>query len=57
MQDGFKLPGQCDEASAHALMDKFVEMGGNFLDTADIYSGGKSEDIVGTWLQKQEREK
>lgn len=51
------MPGQCDEAAAHALMDKFVEMGGNFIDTADAYAQGKSEEIVGSWLQKQDREK
>ena len=51
------LPGQCSEENAHALMDKFVEMGGNFIDTADIYSQGKSEEIVGTWMKKYDREK
>ncbi|XP_062521407.1 1-deoxyxylulose-5-phosphate synthase YajO-like [Corticium candelabrum] len=56
-KEGIKLPGQCDETASHALLDKFVEMGGNFVDTADVYSDGKSEEIVGTWLQKQEREK
>ncbi|XP_062521595.1 1-deoxyxylulose-5-phosphate synthase YajO-like [Corticium candelabrum] len=56
-KEGINLPGQCDETASHALLDKFVEMGGNFVDTADSYSGGKSEQIIGTWLQKQEREK
>ncbi|XP_062510949.1 1-deoxyxylulose-5-phosphate synthase YajO-like [Corticium candelabrum] len=50
------LPGQSDEAASHAILDKFVEMGGNFIDTADIYSAGRSESIVGSWLQKQARE-
>ncbi|XP_066274331.1 1-deoxyxylulose-5-phosphate synthase YajO-like isoform X1 [Branchiostoma lanceolatum] len=51
------LPGQCDEAASNAILDRYVELGGNFIDTADVYAGGKSEEIVGTWLAKQEREK
>ena len=54
---GVALPGQCDEELAHSLLDKFVALGGNFVDTADVYSGGVSEKIVGSWLKKQEREK
>ncbi|CAH1255009.1 KCNAB2 [Branchiostoma lanceolatum] len=51
------FPGQCDEAASHAILDRYVELGGNFIDTADNYAGGKSEEIIGTWLAKQEREK
>ncbi len=47
-----------DEAAAFAVMDAFVAAGGNFLDTADVYSrwvpgnpGGVSEQIIGRWLQ------
>ena len=39
-------------------MDAFVEAGGNFIDTADVYSrwapgnpGGVSEEIIGRWLK------
>ncbi len=46
-----------DEAQAHAIMNRAVELGINFFDTADIYSrwhegnpGGVSEQIIGTWL-------
>ena len=35
----------CDEKTSLELVDRFVEAGGNFLDTADIYSGGRSEEI------------
>ncbi|GAA2333666.1 aldo/keto reductase [Dactylosporangium salmoneum] len=35
---------------AHAQLDRFVERGGNFIDTADVYSRGRSEEIVGRWL-------
>jgi len=44
------------EPDAHAILDRFVEAGGNFVDTADIYSAGASEEIVGRWLKRQRRE-
>ncbi|XP_035658708.1 1-deoxyxylulose-5-phosphate synthase YajO-like [Branchiostoma floridae] len=50
-------PGQCDEAASHAILDRYAELGGNFLDTADIYAMGKSEEYIGSWLEKQQREK
>jgi aryl-alcohol dehydrogenase-like predicted oxidoreductase len=47
-----------DEEAAFKVMDAFVEVGGNFLDTADIYSnwvkgnpGGISEEIIGRWMK------
>lgn len=42
---------EADEATSFAMMDRFAEAGGNFLDTADVYVGGKSEEIVGRWLK------
>ncbi|KAK7095022.1 hypothetical protein V1264_006486 [Littorina saxatilis] len=50
-------PGQLDEAGSHALINRYVEWGGNFIDTANIYGRGKSETIVGSWLAKQERDR
>jgi aryl-alcohol dehydrogenase (NADP+) len=41
---------ESDEATAHAQLDRFLERGGNFVDTADVYSRGLSEEIVGRWL-------
>lgn len=47
-----------DEPSSFAVMDAFVAAGGNFIDTADIYSrwapgnpGGVSEEIIGRWMK------
>jgi aryl-alcohol dehydrogenase-like predicted oxidoreductase len=40
------------ETEAHAQLDKFVEAGGTFIDTADVYSQGLSEEIVGRWLAR-----
>lgn len=31
-------------------MDAFVQAGGNFIDTADVYQFGLSEKIIGTWF-------
>jgi aryl-alcohol dehydrogenase-like predicted oxidoreductase len=42
---------EIDEASARTILDRYVEAGGNFVDTADVYGGGASEKIVGRWLQ------
>ena len=41
---------EADEAASHAILDEFVAAGGNFIDTADVYSGGMSEEIIGRWL-------
>jgi aryl-alcohol dehydrogenase-like predicted oxidoreductase len=41
---------ESDETLAHAQLDRFVERGGNFVDTADVYSRGLSEEIIGRWL-------
>ncbi|HEX9848503.1 MAG TPA: aldo/keto reductase [Acidimicrobiia bacterium] len=41
---------ESDEATSHALLDRYVEAGGNFIDTADVYSRGVSEEIIGRWL-------
>ncbi|HEY3506881.1 MAG TPA: aldo/keto reductase [Actinocatenispora sp.] len=38
------------EEVSHAQLDRFVEVGGNFIDTANVYSRGVSEQIVGRWL-------
>src|SRR4051812_2047332 len=49
-----------DEAASFAIMDAFARNGGNFIDTADIYTtwgqlgpagGGKSEEIIGRWMK------
>ena len=39
-----------DEAGSRAVLDAYVEAGGNFVDTADVYSGGRSEEILGGFV-------
>ncbi len=47
-----------DGNESEAILDAFVEAGGNFIDTADSYStwvpghrGGESESVIGGWLR------
>jgi aryl-alcohol dehydrogenase-like predicted oxidoreductase len=49
-----------DERTSFAVLDAFVDAGGNMIDTADIYSfwgpgnkGGESETVIGNWLKKR----
>ena len=53
-----------DESGSRAVLDAYKGHGGNFIDTADVYSewkegneGGESEGIIGRWLQGQDRSK
>ncbi len=43
---------ETDESAAHEQLDRFVDAGGTFVDTADVYGGGSSEEIIGRWLRK-----
>jgi aryl-alcohol dehydrogenase-like predicted oxidoreductase len=42
----------CDEPEAHAILDRYAALGGNFIDTADMYQFGESEEIIGKWLAR-----
>jgi aryl-alcohol dehydrogenase-like predicted oxidoreductase len=46
-----------DQKASEAVLDAYMEAGGNFIDTADVYSrwapgniGGESETVMGTWM-------
>ena len=41
---------ESDEEVSHAQLDRFAEAGGTFVDTADVYSAGESERIIGRWF-------
>ena len=45
-------PGEwgADEATSRAIFDAYRDAGGNFVDTADIYSGGESETLLGKFI-------
>jgi len=47
-----------DEAASFAVLDAYVDQGGDSIDTADVYSawvqghqGGESETVIGAWLK------
>jgi aryl-alcohol dehydrogenase-like predicted oxidoreductase len=49
-----------DERQSHEVLNVYTELGGNFIDTADVYSewgeghvGGESETVIGTWLKSR----
>ncbi len=49
-----------DEKTSFAVLDDFTGSGGNFIDTADVYStwvdghkGGESETVLGKWLKSR----
>lgn len=49
-----------DERQSHDVLNVYTELGGNFIDTADVYSewgdghvGGESESVIGTWLKSR----
>jgi aryl-alcohol dehydrogenase-like predicted oxidoreductase len=44
---------EADEATSRAIVDRFLEAGGNFVDTANVYSQGVSEEITGRALGKR----
>src|ERR1017187_2263805 len=41
---------ETDEQGAHEQLDRFVEAGGTFVDTAGVDRGGMSEEIIGRWF-------
>ena len=43
-----------DDASSRAVFDVYVEAGGNFIDTADVYSGGRCEEMLGTFISEHQ---
>ncbi|NLF79387.1 MAG: aldo/keto reductase [Chloroflexi bacterium] len=47
---------ESDEKASFEIMDRYLEAGGNFIDTADVYNAGVSEEIVGRWLKDHRRE-
>ncbi len=47
---------ETSEADSFRMLDRFVQAGGNFIDTADVYSQGISEEILGRWLAGKRRD-
>jgi aryl-alcohol dehydrogenase-like predicted oxidoreductase len=47
---------ETDEQGSYAQLDRFVESGGTLVDTADVYSKGVSEEIIGRWYRDRPAE-
>lgn len=43
--------GECNKETTFAILDSFYEQGGNFIDTANIYQSGQSEQWIGEWME------
>ena len=52
MTFGNKGWGSPDEV-AREIFHAYVDAGGNFIDTADVYSGGRSEELVGSFITER----
>jgi aryl-alcohol dehydrogenase-like predicted oxidoreductase len=47
---------ETDEKTAAKILDRFIEVGGNFLDTANVYAAGASEEILGRILGERRKD-
>lgn len=50
---GAEFGWNIDLASSHAILDTYAELGGNVVHTADSFSAGRSEHIIGEWLRSR----
>jgi aryl-alcohol dehydrogenase-like predicted oxidoreductase len=46
-----------DEETSLEMIERFIDAGGNFIDSADVYAGGRSEEIVGKALSRVARDR
>lgn len=44
---------ESDHGVSHDMLNTYVAAGGNLIDTADVYTAGTSEEIIGRWLQSR----
>ncbi|HEX4123505.1 MAG TPA: aldo/keto reductase [Tepidisphaeraceae bacterium] len=42
--------GRSDPAESARILDHYLEVGGNFVDTANVYNDGRSESVIGQWI-------
>src|SRR5690242_16001123 len=45
---------EIDEQTSFAVMDRAIEHGMTLFDTAEVYAGGRSEEIIGRWLKARQ---
>ncbi|WP_458041273.1 MULTISPECIES: aldo/keto reductase [Bacteria] len=54
MLGGAEFGWNIDLSTSHRIIDRYVELGGNALHTADAFSAGRSEHIIGQWLASRQ---
>jgi aryl-alcohol dehydrogenase-like predicted oxidoreductase len=50
-KDSPMISAALDKEGSFALLDYFYKQGGNFIDTANTYQRGESEEFIGEWMQ------
>jgi aryl-alcohol dehydrogenase-like predicted oxidoreductase len=45
--------GRSPAAEAKKILDHYLELDGNFIDTANVYNDGKSEEAIGQWMKER----
>lgn len=50
---GAEFGWNVDLESSHEILDAYAELGGNAVHTSDSFSGGRSEHIIGQWMQSR----
>jgi aryl-alcohol dehydrogenase-like predicted oxidoreductase len=45
------LGGRSDSTESERILANYAELGGNFIDTANVYNDGRSESIIGDWMK------
>lgn len=43
--------GRMEDEATYAVLDSAIEEGIDFFDTADVYAGGKAEEVMGRWMK------
>lgn len=49
------MMGECTKETAFELLDTYYDLGGNFIDSANVYQFGQSEQWIGEWMEKNGR--
>jgi aryl-alcohol dehydrogenase-like predicted oxidoreductase len=49
------LGGRSDASESTRILQTYFDLGGNFIDTANVYNDGKSESVIGDWLSSTKK--
>ncbi len=44
--------GRSDVEESKKILNQYMELGGNFIDTANVYNDGRSEQVIGDWMKE-----